>query len=83
MSTPKKVSLAEYAAAKAPPPCYVCTLPERAEIDENRRGGVGYRFILEWLWEVRGYKTSGVGGVSASAIEKHFKQQHHYKGGTT
>jgi len=76
----QKVSLADFAKAKAPPACRVCVLPERAEIDEAYRNGTPRRIILEWLWEVRGYKTSGlVDGVSEAMMDKHCKSQHHHK----
>lgn len=80
MTTPKKPSLAEFAAAKAPPPCRVCILPERPEIDENYRQGVPRRIIHEWLLEVKGYKPAGmVDGVSETALDKHLKNGHHHK----
>src|SRR5688572_31862256 len=76
-------SLSEYAASKAKPDCRVCILSERDEIDDNVKNGVPRRIILEWLWEVRGYKTSGEGGVSESVMDKHCKNKHHFKGTIT
>lgn len=81
MSTPKRPSLAEFAAAKAPPPCRVCVIPERPEIDEGLRAGIPRRFILEWLWETKGYTTSAATGVSENSLDKHAKGRHHYKEG--
>jgi hypothetical protein len=80
MATPKKLSLAEFAAEKAPPPCRVCILPEREEIDEAYKTGVARRLILEWLREVRSYANNGPTGVSDSALDKHLTQKHHLKG---
>ncbi len=80
MTTAKKPSLADFAAAKAPPPCRVCVLPERPEIDEAYRNGIPRRIIHEWLIDVRGYKPIGlVDGVSATAIDNHLKKRHHLK----
>ncbi len=80
MTSPKKQSLADYAAAKAPPSCRVCILPERAELDENYRKGVSRRLIHAWLMEECGYKPTGmIDGVSETALDKHFKNQHHHK----
>jgi len=77
VATAKKPSLSEFATLKAPPPCRVCVMPEREEIDANYNAGVPRRVILEWLWEVKEYKTIGNDGVSASALDKHLTNKHH------
>lgn len=82
MLTAKKLSLTEFAASKAPPPCRFCVLPERAEIDEAYKSGIPRRVILEWLIEIRGYATNGPNGVTQSAIDKHMSSKHHFKAET-
>lgn len=75
----QNLSLTEYAAAKAKPPCPFCALPERDECDEAYRNGIHRRVILEWLREVRGYQSAGVSGVSDHAADKHYQGKHHHK----
>lgn len=79
MTAPKKVSLAEFAASKAPPPCKVCVIPERAEIDDALKSGISRRHIHEWLTEHKGYASSGPEGISATALDKHATNRHAYK----
>lgn len=79
MATAKKVSLIEYAASKAPPPCKVCVIPERSEIDDAAKSGISRRLIHEWLTEQKGYGTQGPEGISATALDKHITNRHHYK----
>ena len=80
MTAPKsKISLVDYAASKLPPPCKVCVIPERQEIDEAAKSGVSRRIIHEWLTEQKGYATQGPDGISATALDKHVQNRHHYK----
>lgn len=77
MATPKKPSLSEFASLKAPPPCRVCVMPEREEVDANYNAGVPRRIILDWLWEVKGYKNQGTEAITANALDKHLSSKHH------
>lgn len=75
--TLKKLTLMEFAQAKKPPACKFCILPERDECDTAYTNGEATRKdILQWLHEVRGYKTSQVTG---SAIDKHFSGGHQHE----
>lgn len=78
--TAKKLSLSEFVQSKQPPPCRLCVIPERAEVDEALRSGAPRRIVLEWLQEERGYKPTGPEGVSSTAMDKHCIGKHHYKG---
>lgn len=77
--TIKKPSLEEFAKAKQPPPCRICTLPEGEEVNQALRAGIARRIVVQWLHEVRGYATSGPLGVSGNAMEKHATNRHHFK----
>lgn len=69
----KRLSLSEYAAANPPrsTKCTTCGLPERAEIDEQRRNGMGVATIFKWLTEVCGYT------YPQSRYQSHFANGHH------
>jgi len=55
----KRMSIAEF-VKKNPPkkhgnPCWACSIPERKEVDEAIRSGVGKRSITGWLQQECGY----------------------------
>lgn len=56
---PKPLSLSAYAvqnpAKRGGLACWACSIPERAEIDEARRGGVSINTIRSWLITEKGY----------------------------
>lgn len=86
MTTPKKLSLSDFAKSKERAKCVVCVLPEREEIDEAYRGGVTRKVILSWLWEVKAYEGKAVfdengnpRGLSASSLDSHLTGSHHFR----
>lgn len=54
---PDRVSLADFAAAtgRLRQKCWLCTIPEREEVEAARRNGVFVSTIVEWLREACGY----------------------------
>lgn len=55
--------------------CWVCGLPERAEIDAARREHhMGPDAVLAWLLEEKGYERDR--GMR-SRINNHFQARHH------
>ena len=77
---PQVTSLRSYAAKRQHKPfrgqvCWVCTIPERKEIDENH-GHVTRQFIVEWLIDT-GYSEKE---ATKARINYHFQSGHHLKG---
>lgn len=55
----KRPSLVEYAAEHPVHRgfnCWLCTIPERKEIEEAHQGGAAQSVIRHWLMEVCGYR---------------------------
>lgn len=58
MAQPKRVSLAEFAEANKPKTgyaCWLCNLPERAEVEAAAAAGVAKSTIQRWLRYECGY----------------------------
>ena len=66
-------SLMEYAAngggRKAGPPCWLCGIPERAEVDEAAKRGVPVTVILRWLKEKKNHAEA-----SRSRVSNHIRE---------
>jgi len=72
-------SLKDYAVANPPhkgPVCWVCTLPQRVEIDQALRSGLYPTLIREWLINECGYKPSE---CSIPKVQGHHSRGHHEK----
>lgn len=84
-----KLSLEEFAKTlpRKGRVCWVCQIPERAEIEAQRiksdaiRGKTGYmhdgissRAIVRWLVEVRGYSPEE---ATATKLKAHFDREHY------
>lgn len=71
--TDNSISLAEFAAAEAPPTrCLLCNVHAdvEAQARDGKAAGVTYRTIGEWL------KTIGVPGATKGRLERHFQEEH-------
>lgn len=60
------MNLAEYAKAHEKPPCVICSLPQREEIDEGWQNGIKPATILSYLRSL-GHE------ISQAAWESHRK----------
>lgn len=70
----KRPSLIEHAAASVHkgPKCWLCTIPERSEVEEAVRSGhVTRAAALRWLRDACGYQEASV-----HRLENHFQNGH-------
>lgn len=56
------------------PQCWLCGIPERGEVDEERRkrgSGCGVKAVVEYLQAIHGDKAT------RSRVGNHFRERHH------
>lgn len=66
--------LDQHKSKKTGPQCWLCTIPERREVDEERRKrgkGCGVGAVLEYLRSIHGEI------VTRARINHHFGERHH------
>ena len=68
MSKTQATSLLEFAAngggRKPGPGCWLCGIPERAEVEDAVSKGVQYAVIVRWLRKKRGYEQATIAKVT-------------------
>lgn len=66
-------------AAKLKPACFICTIPERDEIEMAWGKGVRSSAIIAWLVDVREHDAEAV--PERKRIDQHFDGNHHKRAG--
>lgn len=69
-------SLAVYAQTRADSrrnQCWLCSIPERTEVEEARKTGVQVAAIVDWLNDVQGYDGKATPNKVSSHLLTHAK----------
>ena len=61
-------SLDDFHKERAPKGCFICSIPEREEVEAGKKQ-TSYRLIAEWLRTERGYEE-----VTVNKVEAHFRR---------